>query len=153
MLDTPEQARAFIQNEIDRNRPLQLPKGHAVGDILVWDGDSWEPARAEVIRLVGNGSDQPAFKNAWAALAGWQAPGFYKDAFGIIHLVGALTAGTINTAAFTLPAKYRPAAKRRFPTVSNGAIGAIDVLTSGDVVPSIGANPSTFLDGIYFRPA
>ena len=79
--------------------------------------------------------------------------GYFKDPFGIIHLRGTIASGTINTAAFTLPAGYRPANTERIGVNSNDAMGRLHINSTGTVVPVIGNNASFCLDGITFRAA
>jgi hypothetical protein len=73
--------------------------------------DSIPPA--EPIHLIG-APGEPAFlggaTNAPGELAGLSFPpaGFYKDAFGIVHLEGVVKAGG-TPVIFTLPPGYRPA--------------------------------------------
>lgn len=95
-----------------------------------------------------------AFLNAWVDFgAPYNLTGFWRDRFGVVHLRGLLTAGAIGSAAFTLPAGYRPAATEMMAAVSNGAFGIARVLATGDVVPFAGSNVYFSLDGITFRAA
>lgn len=94
------------------------------------------------------------FQNAWADFgAPFNPTGYFKDPFGIIHLRGTIASGTINTAAFTLPAGYRPANTERIGVNSNDAMGRLHINSTGTVVPVIGNNASFCLDGITFRAA
>lgn len=75
------------------------------------------------------------FTNSWGTgallLACW------KDPFGVVHMVGNITGGTIGAAAFTLPAGYRPTGYLLFPWQSETAAqgGDIVIETSGVVTP------------------
>ena len=73
--------------------------------------DSIPPA--EPIRLIG-APGQPGFENGATNLPGEpgfnvQPAGFYKDAFGIVHLEGLVKKGS-GPVIFSLPSGYRPAA-------------------------------------------
>jgi hypothetical protein len=68
--------------------------------------------QAEPVRLIG-APGQPGFENGAANLppAGgltFQQAGFYKDAFGVVHLEGFVKKGS-GPVIFTLPPGYRPA--------------------------------------------
>ncbi|CAJ0899785.1 hypothetical protein R6138_04373 [Ralstonia thomasii] len=93
----------------------------------------------------------PTLTNTWANLAGFNPAGYWKDPLGIVHLRGVIASGTINTAAFTLPAGYRPANTERFVAISNDAIGRLEVSSAGIVTPVIGSNVYFALDGMTFR--
>lgn len=98
------------------------------------------------------------FQNSWVLYAdGTFAPptlvGFWKDALGIVHLQGMISSGTLNTAAFTLPAGYRPALNTVFPTGTSGGYGEARVLSNGDVYPVSGGTGWFSLNGISFRAA
>jgi hypothetical protein len=90
--------------------------------------------------------------NSWVNTVG-RLVGYYKDPFGIVHLLGFPTSGVIGNAIFTLPAGYRPAARYFFPVVSNDLFGAAYVDSNGDVVAYKGSNAYFALDGITFRAA
>jgi hypothetical protein len=50
-------------------------------------------------------------QNGWTAFSGIRPPGATKDAFGFVHLVGALDGSASTADTFTtLPAKFRPPA-------------------------------------------
>lgn len=96
----------------------------------------------------------PTLLNSWVDYGGaLLVSGYYKDAFGIVHLQGTIKSGTIGLSAFTLPAGYRPSAGLNFSVDSNGAFGELAVLANGNVVPSVGSNAYVALDGITFRVA
>jgi hypothetical protein len=75
--------------------------------------------------------------------------GFYKDAFGEVHLVGATFCTAPNTDAFVLPAGFRPATEILQPTVGEGTAPELLVLPSG-VVRSFNSKSAT-LFGVSFR--
>ena len=101
---------------------------------------------------VGGASDTAwtnvsAFTNSWGA--GSNAPGFIKLG-NVVWLRGNLTAGTANTAAFTLPAGYRPSLATSFwPVINTGTtLNRIEVDSSGAVIPL--NSVVTRLEGVSF---
>jgi hypothetical protein len=103
-------------------------------------------------RAIG-GTGQPAFTNSWVNFgSNWAGAAFWRDPLGFIHLRGLVKSGVVGSSAFTLPPGFRPKVNETFPSISNGAVGRVDVLTDGTVVP---ATPSTntyvSLSGITFR--
>jgi hypothetical protein len=108
---------------------------------------------------------------------GWQKFGesyrirYWKDGFGVVHLMGGLTGGTVSTGTdsvtvFRLPAGYRPSQIQYFPAVStdssNVAVGGgyIEVcgppVCTSDEVGNVAVfapadNFYVSLDGITFR--
>jgi hypothetical protein len=93
----------------------------------------------------------PVFKNAWVNFAAGEAlAGYWRDPFGFVTLKGVIKTGTINTACFTLPPGYRPLEKQLVATISNGAIGRLDVTTAGAVIPVSGNNAYFALNNISF---
>lgn len=105
----------------------------------------------------GKLSDQPAwivptFLNAWVNhSAQYNSAGYYKDSLGIVHLKGLVKSGTIGAAIFNLPAGYRPLTQYLTATISNSAIGRIDVTATGDVLAALGSNAWISLDLVSFR--
>jgi hypothetical protein len=99
----------------------------------------------------------PSMTGGWLSYdtdpGGWSAPGYYKDYAGTVHLRGLIRAGTIGSAAFTLPAGYRPTGgDLLIGTISNGGVGRVKVNTAGGVIPeSPSVNTWVALDGISFR--
>ena len=95
----------------------------------------------------------PNFLNSWVNLtpAEYNPAGYYKDAFGRVYLRGMISSGTVNAAAFTLPAGYRPEWRILCAAVSNFALGRVDVFANGDVMPvSPSNNAWVSLDGVSF---
>lgn len=94
----------------------------------------------------------PAYLGTWVSFdAATYAPARYrKTSEGIVIIQGLVKLGTIGTAVFNLPAGYRPSKRLIFPAISNGAIGRLDILTTGDVTPFAGNNTYFALDGITF---
>ena len=116
---------------------------------------SGQVSAGEDIRLIGD-TGEPTFQNSYAATAGYQAPGYYKDALGLVTLVGTLgkVGGAANDLLFTLPLGYRPAAKRQFSvsnnTSANSAIIGVDVDGKVTLIDFL-ATTQFSLDGISFR--
>jgi hypothetical protein len=130
------------------------------GDYTVMvDTDDPDPT-PEAWHLIG-GSGEPAFATGWSnySLTNFQAAGFFKDFSGVVHLKGLVKKSSAVVAAdpiFTLPAGYRPGAGANggsylFVTISNSALGRVDVLTTGVVAVQIGNAGWISLDNISFR--
>ena len=105
----------------------------------------------EVGGVVGN----PSFQNGWLNYSTGgccTTAGYYKDRFGFVHLKGMISGGLIFSAAFTLPAGYRPAHPQHMPATSSNTSGTAQVVISSDgrVVPGPGDNAWLTLDGIVF---
>lgn len=94
-------------------------------------------------------------ENGWVNYgSGYANSGYYKDSFGIVHLVGVIKSGTITngTSLLTLPVGYRPAAIQEFGSVAANSPCLIDVNTSGQlVIYFVTANTSLLLSPISFR--
>lgn len=61
---------------------------------------------------------------------------------------GSIKLGTLNTAAFVMPAFLAPESVARRAVVSNGAFGWVLIGTDGSVVPVAGSNAQFSLDGV-----
>lgn len=123
------------------------------------------PAQVEPWHVVGTGGE-PAYGTGFGAAGGDQSPRFRlePDGGGMCRLDGvvATTAGTAaNATMFTLPAAYRPGARKRFDGVSSssgyvaGNPGAtlVQISTAGVVscVPACsGSGQVIVLEGILF---
>lgn len=83
--------------------------------------------------------------------AGFNNAGFYKDQTGRVYLRGLVRFGTVGSNIFLLPPGYRPTGRELHAVNSNGAIGRIDITTSGEVIALTGSNEFFSLDGITFR--
>jgi hypothetical protein len=105
----------------------------------------------EAVQLVGT-VGEPGFRNGWANYGGaWSHAGFWKDAFGVVHLQGTLTGKSANKVAFQLPAGYRPATDL-FTVAANAThASSIEILTNGELLiiqaGSIGIDGLSFLAG------
>lgn len=112
------------------------------------------PPASESWIEVGSGGSAPAFTNGWVNYGGaLQTAAFYKDPFGVVRLKGMIASGTIASAAFTLPAGYRPPAASTFVIMANSAIARLIIAASGNVTVQTGSNVWASLDGISFRAA
>lgn len=94
-----------------------------------------------------------SFANSWGNYGStFNTAAFRRDATGYVHLKGLIKDGTVGSSAFTLPAGWRPAARELCGTISNDAIGRVDVLSDGTVVPTAPSNNAyVSLDGITFK--
>jgi len=123
--------------------------------LLEWLVQAWNVVGQvqEWIEIGGSGGE-PAFQNSWVNLntTTHSTAAFYKDPFGRVHLKGVIKDGTLDVAAFTLPAGYRPSVINIFGTVATNLIGRINIQSNGNVII---ATPTTntwvALDGISFR--
>ena len=80
---------------------------------------------------------------------GWSGTPAYILLGRVVFLRGAMNAGTANTAAFTLPAGYRPTSSSNFIVSAGGsATNTIVVATTGTVTPVLSAN--VFLASISY---
>lgn len=105
----------------------------------------------EAVHLIGK-PGQPAFLNGCQNIApSFQPAGFYKDPFGVVHLVGDISGCSgPNVDVFTLPAGFRPSTFQRFiDHASDTTVGTIRVSPEGVVETFSNATP--ILNGITFR--
>jgi hypothetical protein len=106
----------------------------------------------EAVHLIG-ATGEPPFQNSWANFSPgvWSGAGYWKDAFGVVHLTGTIDSGTADSVAFTLPAGYTPALDD-FTVAGNAATAtSLEILSNGNVIPtatgSVGLDSVTFLAG------
>ena len=94
----------------------------------------------------------PTLLNNWVRHSTqYNAPGYFKDSMGVVHLRGLVKNGTASD-IFRLPVGYRPARRELLPVCIDPNIGGrVDVLTSGRVYRVSGASGWVSLDGITFR--
>ena len=107
----------------------------------------------EPVRRVG-AANQPGFEHNWTNEGGgFETAGFYKDPFGIVHLVGDVHNGTDASSIFTLPSGYRPSSIVDVTVRANGDTGnatvAINTLGAVEVFGYV--NNRLPLNGITFR--
>jgi hypothetical protein len=107
------------------------------------------------VRLIGD-PGEPVFENAFSYDPGQRRPGYWKDAFGVVHLQGKIYLGASSAVAFTLPVGYRPSGQLKVRVASDVAVAtAVEVwiLTSGQVVITTSSGATDcWLDGITFLP-
>lgn len=93
----------------------------------------------------------PSFDNSWAD-AGNSTPAYMKIDQDVVILKGVIDTGSVGSSAFTLPSGYRPSEDLRLVCISNGAIGRVNIITDGTVVPASPSNNAwVSLDGLSFR--
>lgn len=98
------------------------------------------------------GWQAPSLQNSWTNYGSPHASaGYCIDLMGFVHLRGVVKSGTIGAAIFTLPNGYWPSGQLLLPVISNGAIGRVDINSSGVVTATAGSNTYVSLDGIVFR--
>lgn len=109
--------------------------------------------KVKPLKTPSTGWIAPTFTNSWVNYgSGFNDAGYYKDALGFVHLKGLIKSGTVGSSAFTLPVGLRPQATELLGTVSNGAVGRVDIATSGTVTPTSPSNNTwVALDGLTFR--
>lgn len=101
------------------------------------------------------GGTGASFQNSFAA-GGGQAPRYWKDAFGVVHIDGGVTNTTTPGAAaivFTLPSGSRPSHQLAFSVCNVTAQSQVDcvVETNGDFKVNYAvANELVYFDGITF---
>ena len=93
-----------------------------------------------------------SFANTWVNFnAANNSAAYCKDAMGFVHIRGMVKDGTDWSTIFTLPVGYRPAKQEIFVTISNDAVGRIDINTDGGVGSYVINDPTwVSLDGITF---
>lgn len=97
-------------------------------------------------------TNEITFAGTWVAYgAGYEDPGYYKDPFARVHLLGQAKSGTSGTVIFNLPSGYRPKARLIFIVITDTGIGRVDVLGTGDVQHVSGGTGFVPLNGISFR--
>lgn len=133
----PDEFQSWIQRLIPGNPLIKL--------------DNTQIPTLEKLSLIG-GTNEPVFQHGSAFGSGLQEPGFYKDPWGIAHLVGVVgatyAAGNIIA---TLPAGYRPLEKEVFAVLTDTGIGRVDVDASGNITFMSGGTTFVSLSGIAFR--
>lgn len=123
----------------DAARAAQAANAARLGGLLPSD---FARSAVEAVRAASLESGEPA--------AGHLAPGFWKDAYGVVHLQGTVDLPDLGT-IFTLPAGYRPGATAAFrvPDGTPGDGTTVEIGADGAVAAESGGTVS--LDGISFR--
>lgn len=111
---------------------------------------SYARAELEPIHLVG-APGEPSFEDGCEAAGGdFGGVGFYKDGFGIVHLVGVASCPTAAATVFTLPPGFRPAVDNLMAVaMGETASGEVGVVPDGEVRAFGGGTPRLF--GVTFR--
>lgn len=93
-----------------------------------------------------------SFLTGWTNYGGTFAPAqYWFDNDGYVNITGSIK-GPVGSPAFILPVGFRPANMIAFGTDSNGAHGLVYVYQNGQVVPYIGSNTISHLNGLKFKP-
>jgi hypothetical protein len=122
------------------------------------DAAAYVKGPVEPVRRVGTAGNPPFGTNWTNVGAPSETAGFYKDPFGIVHLVGDLFhVGSANgEAVFTLPPAYRPSTFAIFAVAGNadGETATLRVDPDGDVVMfGVTVSGGTYnINGVTFRP-
>lgn len=145
----------FIKDLFERDPPgfigsTSIDNLSVVNTLIVQDQIQF--TRDPNFHFIGN-PGEPAFANSWV---NWGAPyfpaGYWKDPFGWVHLCGVIKTGTVGSSAFTLPAGARPSSAILLATISNSAIGRVDIDTAGNVIPASPSNNAwVTLDNLRFK--
>ena len=102
----------------------------------------------------GGGYMAPTLLNSWVNLGGGYNPaGYMLDGLGFVHLRGLVASGVMHSAAFTLPAGFRPENREFFACVAGDAFASTVVFPDGSIIPWDGVNAWFSLDGITFKAA
>lgn len=97
----------------------------------------------------------PTYTNSWADYGNGFDGATYKKVGGQVVLNGIIAGGTVSTGstgqAFVLPSGWRPSTPRQvYATTSNGALGRVDVFSTGEVRVVSGSNVWVSLDPVAF---
>jgi hypothetical protein len=111
---------------------------------------AYATAELEPEHIIG-APGEPAFEHGCVDVgAGTNPAGFYKDAFGVVHLRGFISGCTNEQSAFTLPPGFRPTGTEVGGTgTGNATSGLIRVDPSGTVTV-FGSGTQVFMD-VAFR--
>lgn len=98
------------------------------------------------------------YPRAPSMLAGWVDYGtgydpvrYWKEG-STVRLEGLMRDGAIGSAAFILPAGYRPPERYLFATITGGnVVGRLDVFANGEVKPQSGGTSYHSLSSVEFR--
>ncbi len=142
------------------NGTFRLVDGtEGVGKVLTSDASgnaSWQTG----VTATQEAWNNVTFQNGWGNFgSGFNNAGYYKDDFGVVHLHGLVSGGTVSTGPtgviFTLPAGYRPVNTEVLSTTSTSGTPLVDAVvyinSAGEVKASQGANAWFTLDGLSFR--
>ena len=98
----------------------------------------------------------PTLLNGWTNFddgSRYATVGYYKDAFGVVHIKGMIKGGTatVGTPIFILPSGYIPPQELYFAVNSNGAFGYVSITQAGQVRFGSGSNMDFNISNIQFR--
>ncbi len=136
-LEDPQLATLFrnLVRELEKlHRELARVNNNDMGD------DDWTTA---------------SLTNGWTAYSSF-AIRYMKIRQDLVMLDGAITPGTIGSAAFTLPLEYRPSQYHIFSTLQANSpyVARVDVTNTGVVIPyapTLASSGWVSLAGIIFR--
>ncbi|MNB94273.1 hypothetical protein D3C75_414240 [compost metagenome] len=123
------------------------------------DGVNEALARVSVVEAKKAEKDVPAqiiptLLNGWETYGSGNAPYYYKDTLGFVHIGGMVKSGVNGSPILTLPPGYRPSATAGIESISvsnNGSgvlIGNVEVDYKGRVTPYSGGTTWLSLDNI-----
>jgi hypothetical protein len=144
-------ARAIAQAAADNM--ANLATAVTTWQTLIAGGNLTLAAFVDGLRTAVSVTSFVSFSNGWSANPN---TGYWKDAFGVVHVHGSLKSGTVNAIMTNLPAGFRPAVARSFPALCNNgtatAVGAVVVNSNGDLIQGLAAAGfnNQILDGITF---
>lgn len=99
--------------------------------------------------------ESPALLSGWSqySAASRSAVGHWKDPFGVVHLQGYVTGGSVgyNQPIFTLPPGSRPLKVQEFVIPASGGVGLLFIDEHGNVALESGSNGWVSLNGVTFR--
>jgi hypothetical protein len=94
-----------------------------------------------------------SFMNGWGNYGGaFPTAQWALRPDGLVQLRGLIVGGGMGTIAFRLPAGVRPNQRLLLPSLSGDVLGRLDILYTGDVIPTIGSTSWFSIDNIMFNP-
>jgi hypothetical protein len=136
----------------------QIAVGTGVAAIVagnITDARPAQPLAVPTVPPADSAWTAPTLTNSWVNAGGGTFAAGYRKVGSMVYLRGSIRSGTIGSAAFTLPAGYRPLSLAVIGTVSNNAgtlmVSQLTVSGPGAVTPAVGSNASGFyLDNLSF---
>jgi hypothetical protein len=149
-------AKKAVQKSTGNNFTIRAERAASDAEISsIKTRQSMEEA-AKRLRDVKGSEDwsEPKLEQGWVAYTGTapgthNPPGYYKDAFDVVHIRGLIQGkgGKI----FALPDGYKPKFRQVFIAEATDSPGRVDVLSNGDVILLLGNPTWVSLDSISFR--
>lgn len=95
----------------------------------------------------------PTLLNSWANSGGANlVAGYWKDAWGVVHMQGTITGGADGSIICTLPSGFRPTATVSLPVYASArSYGYVTIDSSGNVTAASVGVSTVSLGGIQFR--